>query len=87
MWLNSGDPPPALCHQKTEQRCARHYPITLKSEPYYQAGYSAGRDHRYHGRRFEDIEHDLRSTYHTDHNDRWEDLRGAVHEGFRRARS
>jgi len=57
-----------------------------QAEPYYQAGYSAGRDQRYQGRRFEDVESDLRTTHHTDGNDRWEDLREAVREGFNRAR-
>lgn len=57
------------------------------AEPNYRHGWRAGRDQRYQGRRFEDVEPDLRTSLgHRDTDDRWQQLRDEIREGFDRAR-
>jgi uncharacterized protein (TIGR02271 family) len=60
-----------------------------EAEPNYRFGYEAAYDERYGNRSFEDIEPDLRTSYtrnsgRTD--DRWEELREEIREGWNRAR-
>jgi len=50
------------------------------AEPHYRRGYEAAYDERYAGRRFEDIEPELRRS-HTG-GESWEHLREEVREGF-----
>lgn len=56
-----------------------------EAEPNYRSGWRAGRDQRWQGRAFEDVEPDLRSSMGHD-DDRWQQLREEIHEGFQRAR-
>ena len=59
-----------------------------QAEPNYRSGWAAGRDTRYANRNFEDVETDIRSNMYRDHaDDRWQQLREEVREGFQRARS
>jgi uncharacterized protein (TIGR02271 family) len=62
------------------------------AEPNYQYGYMAARNDQYQGRRFEDVEADLRTDYQrrfgsTDDRSGWDRLRAEVREGWERARS
>jgi len=62
-----------------------------EAEPTYRYGYLAGRDSRYQGRRFEDVEADLCTDYQrrvgsTDDRSGWERLRAELREGWDRAR-
>jgi uncharacterized protein (TIGR02271 family) len=52
------------------------------AEPQYRRGYEAAHDDRYAGRKFEDVEPELRRA-HTG-GDSWEELREEVREGFDR---
>lgn len=54
------------------------------AEPNYRLGYQAGMDRRYAGKRFDDVESDLRSQ-HGSRPDEWERLKMQVREGFERA--
>lgn len=60
-----------------------------EAEPYYRYGYDAAYDERYRGRKFEDVEADLRRDYERQYGttgDPWERLRREVREGFNRLR-
>lgn len=59
-----------------------------EAEPNYRAGWQAGRDNRYASSKFEDVEGDIRSSLgHDRDDDRWQQLREEVREGFGRART
>jgi uncharacterized protein (TIGR02271 family) len=60
-----------------------------EAEPNYRAGFEAAYDERYANRSFEEIEPDLRGTHRTrsgGRDDRWEELREEIREGWNRAR-
>jgi hypothetical protein len=62
-----------------------------EAEGNYQIGWLAGIDQRYAGRKFDDIEPDLRQEYQarskgTGSGDDWKRLREEIREGWRRAR-
>jgi hypothetical protein len=64
-----------------------------EAEPNYRYGYAAGRQERYQGREFDDIEADLRAEYEErsraagrDVGDSWQQLREEIREGWNRAR-
>jgi len=65
------------------------------AEPNYRTGFHAAHDERYAGKRFEDVEPDLRrqvtssgtSSGTTGSGDDWEHLRHEIREGWERARS
>ena len=59
-----------------------------QAEPYYRGGFLAGRDPRYQGREFEQVEPELRQSYGSSGSgDSWEHLREEIREGWRRARA
>jgi uncharacterized protein (TIGR02271 family) len=64
-----------------------------QAEPNYRAGYTAAHDERYAGRRFEDVEPELRREYETrstgttGSGESWEHLRQEIRSGWNRARN
>jgi uncharacterized protein (TIGR02271 family) len=58
-----------------------------RSRPAYQLGYAAGRNPQYHGRAFNDVEHDLRANWNGDMEREygaWDDVRGYVSDAYGR---
>jgi uncharacterized protein (TIGR02271 family) len=58
-------------------------------EPGYRMGLEAGYDERYAGRRFEDVEPELRNAHRNrwaSGRDRWQELREEIREAYNRAR-
>jgi len=54
-----------------------------EAEPNFQVGYTAARDARNKGRKFNEVESDIRSTYYGDSsNDEWKRLREEVHTAY-----
>jgi hypothetical protein len=56
------------------------------AEPGYRHGYAAGRDPRYTGREFDDVEPEIRRAMNAD-DPKWEQLKAEVREGFRQGRA
>lgn len=57
-------------------------------EPAYRYGYASALDRRYGGRSYDDVEPELRTTYHTRHpGSRYDDVRDAIRYAYERARS
>lgn len=81
-WINTGMPNAAGTASAKQVR-----PVSTfeEAEPYYRAGFDAGRRPEYAEKRLEEIEPELRQHY--GRTDRWEHLRGVVAEGFRRGRT
>lgn len=85
--------------QRAQHGTAKANRTFEQAEPNYQTGYLAGRDQRYSGREFEQIEPDLRrdhgarsgtsgtTTSSTSSSNAWDDLREEIREGWNRARN
>jgi hypothetical protein len=64
-----------------------------QAEPNYRTGFTAAHDERYAGRRFEDVEPELRREYETRSTgttragETWEHLRQEIRSGWNRARN
>jgi len=61
-----------------------------EAEPNYRMGYETAHDERYTGKKFEDVEPEIRKSYEskaTGSGDSWEHLREEIRGGWERARS